>query len=234
MGAHQAIAELKAPIVPTSKFIPASMIRETGRTKPQQTFATVSQTILATAQATESTFSSMMPYALVTLGITPKKLYSCTAGLQPDTHVDALANSTLPTIPKGSNYRAFLGYQFNKIRKAAPNARITMVNYLPMTVNDTLCVINEAKFTVPLAIQGATRLEDEFNREIGRAADALGANFINLHDQAKTHDPCQPDASQRWAVAVKTPTAPSVMPMHPTDIGHDGMARVITRELQSR
>ena len=108
-----------------------------------------------------------------------------------------------------------------------------MVNYLPMTVNDTLCVINEAKFTVPLSIQGATRLENEFNREIGRAADALGANFINLHDQAKTHDPCQPDASQRWAVAVKTPTAPSVMPMHPTDIGHDGMARVITRELQS-
>lgn len=153
------------------------------------------------------------------IGHNTKEVVFMYGGLQPDTHVDALANSTLPTIPKGSNYRAFLGYQFNKIRKAAPNARITMVNYLPMTVNDTLCVINEAKFTVPLAIQGATRLEDEFNREIGRAADALGANFINLHDQAKTHDPCQPDASQRWAVAVKTPTAPSVMPMHPTDIG---------------
>lgn len=167
------------------------------------------------------------------IGRNTKEVVFMYGGLQPDTYVDALANATLPNIPKGSNYRGLLGAQFNKIRQVAPNARITMVNYTPMTVNDTLCAINDGNKVIPISFPGATLNEDEFNREIGRAAHALGANFINLHDQAKTHDPCQPDTSQRWAVAVQTPTAPSVMPMHPTDVGHDGMARIITRELQN-
>ena len=167
------------------------------------------------------------------IGRNTKEAVFMYGGLQPDTYVDALANATLPNIPKGSNYRGLLGAQFNKIRQVAPNARITMVNYTPMTVNDTLCAINDGNTVIPISFPGATLNEDEFNREIGRAAHALGANFINLHDQAKTHDPCQPDTSQRWAVAVQTPTAPSVMPMHPTDVGHDGMARIITRELQN-
>ena len=167
------------------------------------------------------------------IGQNTKEVVFMYGGLQPDTYVDALANATLPNIPKGSNYRGLLGYQFNKIRKVAPNARITMVNYTPMTVNDTLCAINHGNYILPISFPGATLAEEEFNREIGRAAHALGANFINLHDQAKTHDTCQPDTSQRWAVAVKTPTAPSVMPMHPTDVGHDGMAQIITRELQN-
>lgn len=167
------------------------------------------------------------------IGRNTKEVVFMYGGLQPDTYVDALANATLPNIPKGSNYRKLLGSQFNKIRQVAPNARITMVNYTPMTVNDTLCAINDGNKVIPISFPGATLAEDEFNREIGRAAHALGANFINLHDQAKTHDPCQPDTSQRWAVAAQTPTAPSVMPMHPTDVGHDGMARIITRELQN-
>lgn len=167
------------------------------------------------------------------IGRNTKEVVFMYGGLQPDTYVDVLANATLPNIPKGSNYRGLLGSQFNKIRQVAPNARITMVNYTPMTVNDTLCAINDGNKVIPISFPGATLAEDEFNREIGRAAHALGANFINLHDQAKTHDPCQPDTSQRWAVAVQTPTAPSVMPMHPTDVGHDGMARIITRELQN-
>lgn len=167
------------------------------------------------------------------IGRNTKEVVFMYGGLQPDTYVDALANATLPNIPKGSHYRGLLGSQFNKIRQVAPNARITMVNYTPMTVNDTLCAINDGNKVTPISFPGTTLAEDEFNREIGRAAHALGANFINLHDQAKTHDPCQPDTSQRWAVAVQTPTAPSVMPMHPTDVGHDGMARIITRELQN-
>ena len=171
------------------------------------------------------------------IGPDTKEVVLMYGGLQPDTYVDTLANATLPNIPKGSNYRGFLDFQFRKIRRVAPNARITMVNYLPMTVNDTICAVNHrniVNIVAPLTIPGATLLEDEFNREIGRAANSLGVNFINLHDQAKTHDPCQPDPAQRWAVLVQTPTAPSVMPAHPTDVGHDGMARIITRELQRR
>ena len=168
------------------------------------------------------------------IGLNTKEVVFMYGGLQPDTHIDALANSTLPNIPKGSNYRALLGLEFGKIRRVAPKARITMVNYLPMTVNDTLCAINDGIRVVPISFPGATNAEAEFNTENGSAAQALGANFINLYDQAKTHDTCQPDATQRWTVALKTQAAPSVMPMHPTDIGHDGMARIITSELQKR
>lgn len=107
-----------------------------------------------------------------------------------------------------------------------------MVNYVPMTVNDTLCAVNDGNKVIPVGFPGVTAYEDQFNAEIGHAARDLGVNFIDLHNQAKTHDPCQPDTSQRWAVAAQTPTAPSVMPMHPTNVGHTGMAGIITRELQ--
>lgn len=166
------------------------------------------------------------------IGPNTKEVVFMYGGLQPDTHIDALANATLPNIPKASNYRGLLRFEFDKIRRVAPKARITMVNYLPMTVNDTLCAFNDGTRVVPISFPGATTAEAEFNREIGRAARALGANFVNLYDQAKTHDTCQPDPAQRWTVAMKTRTAPSVMPMHPTDVGHDGMAGIITRELQ--
>ena len=167
------------------------------------------------------------------IGHDTKEVVFMYGGLQQGTYFDALANATLPDVPKASTYRGLLDFQFNKIRKAAPNARITMVNYVPMTVNDTLCVVNHDQLQLPVTIPGATTAEDEFNREIGRAAHDLGVNFINLHDQAKTHDPCQPDTNQRWATLVQTPTAPSVMPLHPTDVGHDGMTQIITRELQN-
>ena len=167
------------------------------------------------------------------IGPDTKEVAFMYGGLQPGTYIDALANAAAPNIPKGSTYRGLLTAQFDKIRSVAPNARITMVNYIPMTVNDTLCVVNDGRMQLPLSIPGATGAEEEFNREIGRAADSLGVNFIDLHNQAKTHDPCQPDTNHRWSVIAKTPTAPSVMPMHPTDVGHTGMAGIITNGLRN-
>ncbi|MBK4147895.1 GDSL-type esterase/lipase family protein [Corynebacterium macginleyi] len=188
-----------------------------------------------TCNGTNYTIAAYIEHAVRSGNIGPntKEVTLMYGGLQPDTYVDTLANATLPNIPKGSNFRGFLAAQFHRIRSAAPNARITMVNYVPMTVNDTLCVIHSNRLKLPLSFPGATRAEEEFNREIGRAAGSLGVNFIDLHNQAKTHDPCQPDTSQRWAVAVRTPTAPSVMPMHPTDVGHTGMAGIITNSLKN-
>lgn len=162
------------------------------------------------------------------IGPDTKEVAFMYGGLQPSTYIDA----ALPDIPKASAYRGLLAHQFNKIRAKAPHARITMVNYIPMTVNDTLCAVNDGNKVIPIGFPGVTGYEDRFNAEIGHAARDLGVNFIDLHNQAKTHDPCQPDTSQRWAVAAKTPVAPSVMPMHPTDVGHTGMAGIITRELR--
>ena len=162
------------------------------------------------------------------IGPDTKEVTFMYGGLQPSTYIDA----ALPDIPKASAYRGLLAHQFNKIRAKAPHARITMVNYVPMTVNDTLCAVNDGNKVIPVGFPGVTAYEDQFNAEIGHAARDLGVNFIDLHNQAKTHDPCQPDTSQRWAVAAQTPTAPSVMPMHPTNVGHTGMAGFITRELQ--
>lgn len=174
--------------------------------------------------------NNYVDHALATGNIGPdtKEVAFMYGGLQPDTYIDA----AMPNIPKASNYRALMGHQINKIRARAPHARITMINYIPMTVNDTLCAVNDGHKVIPVGFPGVTGFEDRFNAEIGYAAHSLGVNFIDLHTQAKGHDPCQPNPAQRWAVAAKTPVAPSVMPMHPTDVGHRGMAGIITRELQ--
>ena len=174
--------------------------------------------------------NNYVDHALATGNIGPdtKEVAFMYGGLQPDTYIDA----AMPNIPKASNYRALMGHQIKKIRARAPHARITMVNYIPMTVNDTLCAVNNGKKVVPVGFPGVTAYEDRFNAEIGYAAHSLGVNFIDLHTKAKGHDPCQPNTAQRWAVAAKTPTAPSVMPMHPTDVGHKGMADIISNELR--
>ena len=174
--------------------------------------------------------NNYVDHALATGNIGPdtKEVAFMYGGLQPDTYIDA----ALPNIPKASNYRALMGHQIKKIRARAPHARITMVNYVPMTVNDTLCAVNDGKKVVPVGFPGVTAYEDRFNAEIGYAGHSLGVNFIDLHTKAKGHDPCQPNTAQRWAVAAKTPTAPSVMPMHPTDVGHKGMADIISNELR--
>lgn len=174
--------------------------------------------------------NNYVDHALATGNIGPdtKEVAFMYGGLQPDTYIDA----ALPNIPKASNYRALMGHQIKKIHARAPHARITMINYVPMTVNDTLCAVNDGKKVVPVGFPGVTAYEDRFNAEIGYAAHSLGVNFIDLHTKAKGHDPCQPNTAQRWAVAAKTPTAPSVMPMHPTDVGHKGMADIISNELR--
>lgn len=174
--------------------------------------------------------NNYVDHALATGNIGPdtKEVAFMYGGLQPDTYIDA----AMPNIPKASNYRALMGHQIKKIRARAPHARITMVNYIPMTVNDTLCAVNDGKKVVPVGFPGVTAYEDRFNAEIGYAAHSLGVNFIDLHTKAKGHDPCQPNTAQRWAVAAKTPTAPSVMPMHPTDVGHKGIADIISNELR--
>lgn len=167
------------------------------------------------------------------IGPNTKEVAFMYGGLQPGAGIDTLAGMALPDGPRASTYRGLLAAQFEKIRAVAPNARITMVNYTPMTVDDTLCVVNEDFLKLPVTIPGVTAAEEAFNAEILRAANALGVNSIDLHMQAKTHDTCQPNPAERWAAAINTPSAPAALPMHPTDAGHTGMAQIITRELQS-
>ena len=137
--------------------------------------------------------NNYVDHALATGNIGPdtKEVAFMYGGLQPDTYIDA----ALPNIPKASNYRALMGHQIKKIRARAPHARITMVNYVPMTVNDTLCAVNDGKKVVPVGFPGVTAYEDRFNAEIGYAAHSLGVNFIDLHTKAKGHDPCQPNTA---------------------------------------
>lgn len=168
------------------------------------------------------------------IGPNTKEVVFMYGGLQPGSHVDAVANAAAPNIPKGSTYRGLLDMQFRKIRAVAPNARITMTNYLPMTVNDVACIVNAGPgMRVNTLVPGATTYEETYAREIGNAAATLNVNFIDVHTKGKTHDACQPNPALRWTTIVPTPDAPATMPAHPTDAGHTGMANIITSALRS-
>lgn len=167
------------------------------------------------------------------IGPRTKEVVFMYGGLQPGSHVDAVANAAAPDVPKSSTYRGLLEAQFRKIRAVAPNARITMTNYLPMTVNDVACIVNAGPgLRVNTLVPGATTYEETYAREIGNAAAALNVNFIDVHSKGKTHDACQPNPKLRWTTIVPTPDAPATMPAHPTDAGHTGMANIISAALR--
>lgn len=137
-----------------------------------------------------------------------------------------------------SSFVSSMNDTVNRIRSAAPNAKITLVSYPRMLDNDYWCTGSLESVLPPgssqqgpnIFIPGGSRIESHFSQVIGDTAARLGTSFVDVYSASGGHGPCA-DPSQRWVNMYQRTNPNSVMANHPTDLGHQEMGRLVASSL---
>lgn len=118
--------------------------------------------------------------------------------------------------------------QINRIRAAAPNARIQIVGYPKITSGDKVCLFhiapNVSDRTPFAAVQ---EWEDSAQWAQVDLARATGVEFLDLKPSTWHNNMCAPDNKRMWAGLVDFYGGPGNLPIHVNQRGHAHVARVI-------
>ncbi|MEH0147475.1 GDSL-type esterase/lipase family protein [Corynebacterium sp. Q4381] len=118
--------------------------------------------------------------------------------------------------------------QVNRIRAAAPNARIQIVGYPKITSNGNVCLFHVApnvSDTTPF--QQVAYWEDSIQWAQVDLARATGVEFLDLKPSTWNNNMCAPDNQRMWAGLVDFYGGPGNLPIHVNQRGHAHVARVI-------
>ena len=133
--------------------------------------------------------------------------------------------------PDADVRRDFVNYmipQIDRIRAAAPNARIQFVGYPKITSGDKVCLFhiapNVSDWTQIAQVQ---RWEDQAQWMSVDAARATGTEFLDLKPSTWNNSMCAPDDQRMWAGLVDFYAGPGNLPIHVNQRGHDHVANVI-------
>ena len=120
--------------------------------------------------------------------------------------------------------------QINRIRAAAPNARIQIVGYPSMTAGDNICL-----FHIGPNIHETTPFPDlnywqwlTQDSQIALAR-ATGVEFLDTKAATAENHMCAPDHKRMWAGLVDFYAGPGSMPFHVNERGHRHVGQVIAR-----
>lgn len=121
-----------------------------------------------------------------------------------------------------NNMRAVAG----RIRAAAPNAQLVVAGYPQVTDGHALCFFNVIP-TVPLGVPVPGHAAENALRDMQAAgAAAAGMRFVDNRALTSGHSTCSRNDSQRFVAGIVDTTSPPYpMSMHPTDLGHQALAR---------
>lgn len=118
--------------------------------------------------------------------------------------------------------------QIDRIRSAAPNARIQIVGYATITENDHACLVhlgaNIRDRTYLPQVGYWERLAQGMQWDLARAT---GTEFIDLKPSTRDSGMCAPDHLRNWAGLIDFQAGPGNMPIHMTHRGHEHVANVI-------
>ena len=118
--------------------------------------------------------------------------------------------------------------QIQRIRHAAPNARIQIVGYATITDRDHVCLVhvgaNIHDRTYAPQVGYWERLSQDMQRDL---AYVTGTQFIDMKPSTWDRGMCAPDHLRSWAGLVDFHAGPGNMPIHMTDRGHAHVANVI-------
>lgn len=135
--------------------------------------------------------------------------------------------------PDGDIRRDFTRYmvpQINRIRAAAPNARIQIVGYPKITAGDRVCLFHIAPNVSDWTrFQDVQRWENLAQWMQVDAARAAGVEFLDLKPSTWHNNMCAPDNKRMWAGLVDFYGGPGNLPIHVNQRGHEHVANVIAR-----
>ncbi len=123
--------------------------------------------------------------------------------------------------------------QVDRIRAAAPNARVSFLSYPSLVGNNgETCPVhinNAPPLVIPVgAVRAAVNSAHDWQRQ---SANATGADWINLEAETLGHDMCAPQ-EQRWVAGILDNSSdPYNITTHLTHRGNDEVAKVIARHL---
>ena len=118
--------------------------------------------------------------------------------------------------------------QIDRIRHAAPNARIQTVGYSTITDHDHVCLVhvgaNIKDRTYAPQVGYWERLSQNMLSDL---AHATGTQFVDMKPSTRNRGMCAPDHMRNWAGLIDFHAGPGNMPIHMTDRGHEHVANVI-------
>ncbi|MCP1388522.1 GDSL-type esterase/lipase family protein [Corynebacterium sp. TA-R-1] len=123
---------------------------------------------------------------------------------------------------------AAMAPQINRIKAAAPNARIQIVGYPKITWNGNVCLFHIAPNThdtTPFA--AVAEWEDSIQWAQVDLARATGVEFLDLKPSTWNNNMCAPDHMRMWAGLVDFYGGPGHLPIHVNARGHQHVAGVI-------
>lgn len=145
------------------------------------------------------------------------------------------ANDTTQTAflvdPTRRQYKDALRSDINKIRAAAPNAKITLVTYPAISAaNGALCPIrvegssNQGFNLDALALMRG--LENTLSFTMFETAQENDVSYYDLRSASLAHNMCSPD-SMRWVAGGVESTQPYNIGAHLTHVGNVGVAQLL-------
>ncbi|MCT1451625.1 GDSL-type esterase/lipase family protein [Corynebacterium sp. p3-SID1145] len=126
------------------------------------------------------------------------------------------------------DYVNFMRPQVDKIRRAAPNARIQIVGYPTITGGDRVCL-----FHVGPNMYDATPIpEVRYWEDLAQwmnvdLAKATGTQFVDFKPGTRNNGMCARDEDREFAGLIDFYAGPGNMPIHVTQRGHEHLGRIL-------
>ncbi|WJY67164.1 GDSL-type esterase/lipase family protein [Corynebacterium auris] len=141
---------------------------------------------------------------------------------------DAYNNDSRPDADVRRDFVNYMVPQINKVRAAAPNARIQFVGYPKVTAGDRVCLFHIAPNVSDwTAFPPVRKWEDQAQWMMVDAARATGTEFLDLKPSTANNGMCAPDHLRMWAGLVDFYGGPGNLPIHVNQRGHEHVANVI-------
>lgn len=125
---------------------------------------------------------------------------------------------------------ATMNEAIDRIRAHAPNARIQIVGYPQITHQGQLCLVRlPGQPAWPMAAAVIAAWEDQalfIQREV---AAATGSELIDVRSATADHSMCAPDEQRYISSVVDVAGAPTHLPAHVNERGHQAIADLIVR-----
>ncbi|PCC83684.1 hypothetical protein COM45_02750 [Corynebacterium accolens] len=149
-----------------------------------------------------------------------------------------VVNTNFILDPNRTAYKNAMRNQINRIRAAAPNAKITLVGYPAFSAaNGSICPIRIKEnpgLGANLSALGSVRtIEDNVNHAMFQAAQENHVDYFDLRSATIDHNMCAP-TGMRWMGGVYEFAEPHNFFNHLTHSGNVGVARILSDRVLAR